>query len=214
MYKNLKEVAEVVSKQGHSGFSHGYFMGQLNKILNFKPLGKITFNDEDFGEDFDGVRQHKLDGRYFLHGDGNVSFTEDCYFNEYKILRSDFEYDLCEDYKNKFSGGGYKLVVGESGVKVLAFGGILKNVDDYYKHDEAIPINTVSIEIPRDWWIQVIDEKDIQEYLKYYDVDECDLDDYIKKEVLDFEDGKHAIDIAMGINKVIKDLGYHHEIIL
>lgn len=49
MCTGILEVIKTFSEQGHSGYSAGYAIALLNKLLNFKPLGPIT------GEDWEWV---------------------------------------------------------------------------------------------------------------------------------------------------------------
>lgn len=42
MNKNILEIVEIFSKQGHSGFSAGYALNVLERLLKYKPLTPLT----------------------------------------------------------------------------------------------------------------------------------------------------------------------------
>lgn len=46
--ENLLEILEVISKQGHSGFSIGYLKDCLNKLIDFKPLTPLQGTDDEW----------------------------------------------------------------------------------------------------------------------------------------------------------------------
>ena len=48
MNKNILEIVEIFSKQGHSGFSAGYALNVLERLLRYKPLTPLTGNDNEW----------------------------------------------------------------------------------------------------------------------------------------------------------------------
>ena len=40
--KNILEIVEIFSNQGHSGFSAGYALNVLERLLRYKPLTPLT----------------------------------------------------------------------------------------------------------------------------------------------------------------------------
>lgn len=50
MNRNLLEILEVVSKQGHSGFSASYLRNALNRLLDWKPLTPLTGEDDEWSD--------------------------------------------------------------------------------------------------------------------------------------------------------------------
>lgn len=50
MIENVKDTLEVISKQGHSGFSIGYFKDLLNKAIDMKPLSPLTGEDNEWND--------------------------------------------------------------------------------------------------------------------------------------------------------------------
>lgn len=50
MHDSIIEMVEKFSKQGHSGFSAGYALGILEKVLNYEPLTPLTGNDDEWME--------------------------------------------------------------------------------------------------------------------------------------------------------------------
>jgi len=54
MNQGLRELVLVFSTHGHSGFSAGYAVRSLEKLLMFQPLRPLTGEPEEWGETFDG----------------------------------------------------------------------------------------------------------------------------------------------------------------
>lgn len=50
MNNNIIEVLEVLSKQGHTGFSINYLMGTLNRLVDFKPISPLTGEDDEWND--------------------------------------------------------------------------------------------------------------------------------------------------------------------
>lgn len=48
MNSQLKEMLLVFSTHGHSGFSAGYAISALKKLLNFEPLSPLTGSDDEW----------------------------------------------------------------------------------------------------------------------------------------------------------------------
>lgn len=69
MNAQLKELILVFSTQGHSGFSAGYAISVLEKLLRFEPLRPLTGEDSEWNEVSDGVFQNKRCSRVFKQAD-------------------------------------------------------------------------------------------------------------------------------------------------
>lgn len=203
MYKCLKEVIAVVSYQEHSGFSIDYFKNHLIRLLEYKPLGKLTFNDEDFNPPYcgDGTRQHKRDSNYFKDGD-KISYLDASYFKESWYIGEDLKL-IKDKYNHTFQGGGDRLLLTNEGLLVSAkIKGIIKDLDNLKEEPFEIPV--ISIEIPKDWWLTIILESDLEEYSKYYEVEYKSAFGYLGKEVYEFNDGLYQEDIEKALN-IIQD---------
>lgn len=48
--KNILEIIEVFSNQGHSGFSAGYAISVLERLLRYKPLTPLTGEPDEWNE--------------------------------------------------------------------------------------------------------------------------------------------------------------------
>lgn len=49
---DLLEMVKVFSEQGHSGFSAGYALSCLTKLLDYKPLTSLTGAEDEWGEPY------------------------------------------------------------------------------------------------------------------------------------------------------------------
>ena len=59
MSDDILQIVDVFSAQGHSGFSAGYAIGVLTKLLRFEPLGPLTGVDEEWTDLGGGLFQNK-----------------------------------------------------------------------------------------------------------------------------------------------------------
>ena len=81
--RNILEIVKAFSEQGHSGFSAGYVLSKLERLLRFKPISPLTGADDEWKEvhSQNGVRtyQNKRCSSIFKDVDaqGNVTRCED-----------------------------------------------------------------------------------------------------------------------------------------
>jgi hypothetical protein len=79
--KAVLELMEVFAKQGHSGMSAPIVADLFQKLANYKPLGPITGQDEewgllaplDYGDDL--KYQNKRESGLFKDADGRVTYN-------------------------------------------------------------------------------------------------------------------------------------------
>lgn len=79
MCKDVLEVLKLVSSQGHSGFSIGYFKNLFNKLINFEPLSPLTGNDNEWVKTGFGEMEFEMnvrDGRVVRYPDGHCEFRD------------------------------------------------------------------------------------------------------------------------------------------
>jgi len=78
MCKDVLEVLKLISSQGHSGFSIGYFKNLLNKLIDFEPLSPLTGNDDEWIESPFPVKfqMNARDGRVVRYPDGHCEFRD------------------------------------------------------------------------------------------------------------------------------------------
>lgn len=86
--KNILEVVEVFSKQGHSGFSASYAINILERLLKFLPINALTGEDDEWIEvsnyfEDKNTWQNKRCSSVFKHSDGK------CYHNDAKVFSDD-----------------------------------------------------------------------------------------------------------------------------
>jgi hypothetical protein len=84
--KNILEVVEVFSKQGHSGFSASYALGILKRLLDYKPITPLTGEDGEWSEPHEGsvqqnnrcysVFRNNFDNSTAYHADAKI-FSDD-----------------------------------------------------------------------------------------------------------------------------------------
>lgn len=83
--RNILEIVKAFSEQRHSGFSAGYVLSKLERLLRFKPISPLTGADDEWNEvrlgRRNGVRtyQNKRCSSVFKDVDaqGNVTRCED-----------------------------------------------------------------------------------------------------------------------------------------
>ena len=78
MRKHLLHMVTEFSKEGHSGFSAGYAVSMLERLLRFKPLGPLTGADSEWidvhtKDDGVVVYQNKRCGTVFREGEDNAT---------------------------------------------------------------------------------------------------------------------------------------------
>jgi hypothetical protein len=92
MNDHILGMIKEFAKEGHSGFSAGYAISQLTRLLNFLPLSPLTGEDEEWEEVSEGLWQNKrcsrvfknkdgaydIDGYYFVDQDGTTFTNEYC----------------------------------------------------------------------------------------------------------------------------------------
>jgi len=80
MNQQIKEMILVFSTHGHSGFSAAYASHMLKDLLDYKPLGPLTGEPDEWAEYAQGRFQNKRCSHVFKDEDG-------CYDSEGRIFR-------------------------------------------------------------------------------------------------------------------------------
>jgi hypothetical protein len=70
MRDNILELIKVFDQQGHSGFSAGYCIRILTKLLKYKPLSPLTGEDSEWIEVADKYYQNKRCSSVFKDEEG------------------------------------------------------------------------------------------------------------------------------------------------
>lgn len=70
MNKDIISIVRMFSEQGHSGFSAGYVLSALERLLRFKPLSPLTGADEEWDDTGHGSLQNKRCSSVFKKPDG------------------------------------------------------------------------------------------------------------------------------------------------
>lgn len=92
MNKNIMDILNLFSDQGHSGFSAGYLISALRRLMQWKPLLPLTGEDDEWRECSNGLEQnircsavfrenkdnstaHYIEGKIFSDNGGITWFT-------------------------------------------------------------------------------------------------------------------------------------------
>lgn len=201
MADDILDLLSLLSMQGDSGSSFSYKSGVLTKLMRFKPISKLTFEDSEFNEPCGGgfypSRQNKRNSAVFLK-DNKLTYIDG--FSK----QSAYKY-----YDGKWSDGseitwsGSVFVVRDNGsiYKIAGTVGI-KNKETFTGKSFIIPY--YEIECPKDWWIGFVKESDMKECLEEYDV--IILENNIKDEI-SFKDGLYEKEIITAINSMCDLMG-------
>lgn len=92
--KDILEIIDVFSNQGHSGMTGAYTLRCLDRLLRFKPLTPLTGADDEWGEPhgpdeaqqnkrcssvfrkrFDNKTAYDIDGKVFSSDDGKTFYS-------------------------------------------------------------------------------------------------------------------------------------------
>lgn len=75
MNKDILEMLEVFSAQGHSGLSASYAIAALVRLMNWKPLSPLTGSDDEWIECSEGLEQNKRYSAVFRNkGDNSTAY--------------------------------------------------------------------------------------------------------------------------------------------
>lgn len=89
MNKNILEVVEVFSNQGHSGFSASYALDIIKRLLDWKPITPITGEEDEWmevSENMDGsTQQNKRCSAVFRENNDNST----AYYIDGKVFSDD-----------------------------------------------------------------------------------------------------------------------------
>jgi len=70
MSKDIMQVIKLFGSQGHSGFSAGYAIGAIERLLRFQPLTPLTGKDDEWNEIGEGVFQSRRCPSVFKDAEG------------------------------------------------------------------------------------------------------------------------------------------------
>jgi len=77
--ENVLDILDTINGQGHSGFSHGYMMSMLNKLVDFKPISPLSFKDKEWVECGNNIYQNKRNSSVFKEGYKGRPYYIDAY---------------------------------------------------------------------------------------------------------------------------------------
>jgi hypothetical protein len=104
--KNIIELLEVFSEQGHSGFSAPHCIYLFTKLASFEPLSPLTGDDNEWVEVREGTFQNKRCGNVFKENgiaydiDAKIFRDSDggCYTNRDSRMNITFPYTPKREY--------------------------------------------------------------------------------------------------------------------
>ncbi|WP_204122745.1 hypothetical protein [Lacticaseibacillus mingshuiensis] len=76
MNKDIMQIVKDFAGQEHSGFSAGYALNALERLLSFLPLTPLTGEPEEWNEVGNGTWQNKRCSRVFKDADGTAHDIE------------------------------------------------------------------------------------------------------------------------------------------
>ena len=192
MCKQVIELLSVLATHGDSEFSINYKLNLFQNVAKFKTIAPLTFKDDEFNEPFclDGTRQNKRNSGVFMDKDGRFSFVDDFVCREKYYIGENNIIEVRE--RGAYTGGVF--VICENGDIYNVRKGFIKDVQKF--KPESIYIDVYSIEYPKDWWIKVCKESDLDKYLERYSI-EKNFD--IIQEELNYKNGQYRNDIIKKI---------------
>ena len=92
MNRDIMEMLEVFSAQGHTGLSASYAIAALVRLMNWKPLSPLTGADDEWIECSEGLEQNKRYSAVFRDKGDNAT----AYYIHGKIFSPDGGLSWCE----------------------------------------------------------------------------------------------------------------------
>jgi hypothetical protein len=88
--KNILEIVEVFSKQGHSGFSASYALNIIKRLLDWKPITPLTGEDSEWIDQTESnggnsLQQNNRCSAVFRHNNDNST----AYYIDGKVFSDD-----------------------------------------------------------------------------------------------------------------------------
>ncbi len=74
MNENILEIVKTFSEQGHSGFSAGYALNLIKRLLAYKPISPLTGEDDEWNEVGENKYQNKRRSTVFKDGKDNQAY--------------------------------------------------------------------------------------------------------------------------------------------
>ena len=200
MCKQVIELLSLLSTHGDSGFSIGYKLNLFDKLVKFKIISPLTFDDDEFREPYclEGTRQNKRNSSVFKNKDGKFTYNDD-------VIHTAKYYIGEDNIVEPMNGGSYSgriLVLKKNGEMFYLSNLYIKDTKKFIA--EPIYINTYDIECPRGWWICICKECDTKNVFDKYILEKED-NELIEKE-LSYKDGKYRNDIIKKIEIVGKHM--------
>ena len=195
MNRNVEDILSVISNQGHSGFSISHMRSMLVRAIEFKPLSKITFSDDEFERctySDDGISQNKRMSSVFKYDDGTYSYNDAISHTPKKEIRISEESGKCEVTNTEVDvkWHGSIIVIPRKDDAYAIRDVRIKDVGKF--NEKGFNIPSMWIEHPKDWWLTVCDEDSIKEFSDEYTYRK-DYE-YVKSEI-NFKNGKYTEDI-------------------
>lgn len=85
MNKDILQIIEVFSEQGHTGFSASYALNIIKRLLDWKPITALTGDDDEWVNVHDDTYQNKRCSSVFKKGKDNST----AYYIDGKVFSDD-----------------------------------------------------------------------------------------------------------------------------
>ena len=85
MNKDILQIVEVFSEQGHTGFSASYALNIINRLLDWKPITALTGDDDEWENIHEDTYQNKRCSAVFKKGKDNST----AYYIDGKVFSDD-----------------------------------------------------------------------------------------------------------------------------
>lgn len=82
LYDSCMELVTVFSKQGHSEMSASIVRDLFNKLADFKPLSKLTLDDDEWSEVGNGIYQNNRNSAVFKDGKDRRAYYIDAFYKK------------------------------------------------------------------------------------------------------------------------------------
>lgn len=156
--KDIARLLILFSTQGHSGSTAHYTMGLFKKLVDFKPIVPLTFEDDEWNEVGEDTYQNRRNSAVFKEGKSGRPYYIDAY-----VMVTTFE-----DGHTSSWGGSLKMKYGKRVYRCY----LKPDTDTLNLPTISIPMDVESTgDDPSDWDFVPAAYEDLVELQEHYDVD-------------------------------------------
>lgn len=198
MCDQIIELLALLSSQGDSGGSIGYKMSIFKRCVDFDIITPLTFKDDEFGgrDSFHGTIQNNRKSSVFKESNGDITYIDG--MSKHGVFYVGEENKVIERINSYTTSGTMFIVRPDKSIYEIRSSVKLKtlNIVDFKHFD--IPV--YEIEYPRDWWIGLAKESELDKVKEVYDLIETKNR---FEEELNWKDGKYRAEIEARVATII-----------